>query len=41
VDSGSKALRFLGLVEDEKRTEEPPTISLEANQVQFHCKIHK
>ncbi|XP_014499886.1 two-component response regulator ORR10 [Vigna radiata var. radiata] len=32
VDSGSKALRFLGLVEDEKRTEEPPTIALEANQ---------
>lgn len=38
VDSGSKALRFLGLVEDEKRTEEPPTIALEANQVQFYCK---
>jgi len=39
VDSGSKALRFLGLVEDEKRNEEPPTIALEANQVQFYCKI--
>ncbi|KAL2337181.1 hypothetical protein Fmac_011627 [Flemingia macrophylla] len=32
VDSGSKALKLLGLIEDEQRNEEPPSISLEAHQ---------
>nr|KYP54971.1 Two-component response regulator ARR9 [Cajanus cajan] len=32
VDSGSKALKLLGLVEDEQINEEPPSIALEAHQ---------
>ena len=34
LDSGSKALKFLGLVEDEQRNKEPPSIALESHQVQ-------
>ncbi|XP_012575614.1 two-component response regulator ARR9-like [Cicer arietinum] len=33
VDSGSKALKFLGLVEDEVRNEKPLTIASETHQV--------
>lgn len=33
VDSGSKALKFLGLAEEEQRKEEPHPVALEANQV--------
>ncbi|XP_027341098.1 two-component response regulator ARR9-like isoform X1 [Abrus precatorius] len=32
VDSGSKALKFLGLVEDEQRNEKPPSVSPETHQ---------
>ncbi|KAH1111248.1 hypothetical protein GLYMA_04G137600v4 [Glycine max] len=32
LDSGSKALKFLGLVEDEQRNKEPPSIALESHQ---------
>jgi len=35
VDSGTKALKFLGLVEDEVRNEKPPSIAAETDQVQF------
>ncbi|GAU42381.1 hypothetical protein TSUD_123770 [Trifolium subterraneum] len=33
VDSGTKALKFLGLVEDEVRNEKPPSIATETDQV--------
>lgn len=33
VDSGTKALKFLGLVEDEVRNEKPQTIAAETDQV--------
>nr|ACU24220.1 unknown [Glycine max] len=32
LDSGSKALKFLGLAEDEQRNKEPPSIALESHQ---------
>ncbi|XP_061353705.1 two-component response regulator ORR9-like [Gastrolobium bilobum] len=32
VDSGTKALKFLGLVEDEQRNEEPPSFAPKTNQ---------
>jgi hypothetical protein len=37
VDSGTKALKFLGLVEDEVRNEKPPSIATETDQVQLCC----
>lgn len=37
VDSGCKALKLLGLVEDEQRNKEPSSVSLETPQVQFSC----
>lgn len=35
VDSGSKALKFLGLQEDEQRNLEPSIIAAETHQVHF------
>lgn len=35
VDSGTKALKFLGLVEDEVRNEKPHSVAAETDQVQF------